>query len=344
MNPDNKKLYLKACKGENLKVPPVWLMRQAGRYLPEYRAVREKHGFLDICYNPELATEVTLQPIRRFKFDASILFSDILVPLVPMGANLSFGPGEGPKIEPPFRTIDDIKAMRPVDPHESLSFVLEAISMIRRELPDDVALIGFVGAPFTLATYLVEGGKPAPFGHIKKLMYNEPEAFDLLMNKLQKMVSQYLEAMVGAGADAIQVFDTWAGILTRHDFRTANLPYIKNIFKDLTGLHVPMTYFVHGGAHLLPEIRDTGCTVASLDWRCSLAEARQILGENIAIQGNLDATVLLGDEKSIRGAVRRVVEDAAGPGGHIFNLGHGILPMTPVSSVEIMLDEIRGGN
>lgn len=338
----NRMPYLRACRGEKLKVTPVWLMRQAGRYLPEYRAVRKKYGFLDICYNPELATEVTLQPIRRFKFDASILFSDILVPLVPMGANLSFGPGEGPRIDPPIRTISDIEKLQPVNAQESLHFVLKAISMIRRELPDDVALIGFVGAPFTLATYLIEGGKPAPFGHVKSLMYKEPEAFGLLMGKLQKMATEYLKAMVTAGADAVQVFDTWAGTLAYHDFQSANLPYIQKIFQSLADLNVPMTYFVHGGSHLLREIKDTGCTVASLDWRCSLSEARDVLGNKIAIQGNLDATVLLGDERTIRSGVRRVLEDAGEGGGHIFNLGHGILPMTPVSSVEIMLDEIRG--
>ncbi len=326
-----------------MDTPPVWLMRQAGRYLEEYRNVRAKNKFLDICNIPELACEVTLQPIRRFGFDASILFSDILVPLVPMGANLTFGEGEGPKIDPPIRSVDDIRKLKKIEPRESLDFVLEAIRMIRRELPDDVALIGFTGAPFTLATYLIEGGKPNPFAHIKQLMYTEPEAFNDLLIKLQEMITDYLRAMIEAGADALQVFDTWGGILDNRDFRAVNLPVVKKIFAGLADLNVPTTYFVHNNAHLISEVKETGCTVAGFDWRCSLKEARKIMGKNIAVQGNLDPTVLLGGESAIRNAVRNTLSDASGPGGHIFNLGHGILPMTPVESVEIMLDEIRGG-
>ncbi len=326
-----------------MDIPPVWLMRQAGRYLPEYREVRAKHQFLDICDNPEIACEVTLQPIRRFGFDAAILFSDILIPLVPMGANLTFGEGEGPRIDPPIRTIKDIESLKPVEPREDLKFVLDAIRMIRRELPEKVALIGFAGAPFTLATYLIEGGKPNPFANIKKLMYSEPEAFNTLLEKLHVMVAEYMEAMFEAGADAIQIFDTWGGILNAHDFRAVNLPIVRKIFKSLEKLDAPKTYFVHNGTHLLKEVRESGCTVASLDWRCSIPAARSIFGENIAIQGNLDPTVLLGGEPGIREAVRRVIDSTDGPGGHIFNLGHGILPMTPISSVEVMLDEIRGG-
>ena len=335
--------YIRACRGEEMNTPPVWLMRQAGRYLPEYRDVRAKHDFLDICRNPEIACEVTLQPIRRFGFDASILFSDILIPLVPMGANLTFGEGEGPRIDPPIRTVKDIETLRPIEPREDLKFVLDAIKMIRRELPDDVALIGFAGAPFTLATYLVEGGKPNPFANIKKLMYSEPAAFKSLLEKLAVMVADYMKAMVEAGVNAIQIFDTWGGILNSHDFRLVNLPIAQQIFSSLKELDVPRTYFVHNGAHLLPEVKDSGCTVASLDWRCSIPVAREVFGEDMAVQGNLDPTVLLGDESGIRKAVRRVIDSAKGPGGHIFNLGHGILPMTPISSVEIMLDEIRGG-
>ncbi|MEE9553970.1 MAG: uroporphyrinogen decarboxylase [candidate division Zixibacteria bacterium] len=335
--------YIRACRGEKMDVPPAWLMRQAGRYLPEYREVRAKHEFLDICNNPEIACEVTLQPIRRFGFDASILFSDILIPLVPMGANLTFGEGEGPRIDPPIRTIKDIESLRPVEPREDMSFVLDAIKMIRRELPAEIALIGFAGAPFTLATYLVEGGKPNPFANIKKLMYSEPEAFNSLLEKLGVMVADYMKAMVEAGADAIQIFDTWGGILNAYDFRSVNLPIVQKIFDTLKKIDVPKTYFAHNGTHLLKEIKDSGCDVASLDWRCPIPAARYVFGEDIAIQGNLDPTVLLGDETGVRNAVRRVIESAEGPGGHIFNLGHGILPMTPISAVETMLDEIRGG-
>ena len=334
--------YMQACGGEKTDIPPVWLMRQAGRYLPEYRAVREKHEFLEICHNPELAAEVTLQPIRRFEFDAAILFSDILIPLVPMGANLSFGVGEGPRIDPPFRSLGDIGKLKPVEPENDLGFVLESIKMIRRDLPDDIALIGFCGAPFTLATYLVEGGKPHPFAGVKSMMYGEPGAFYELCGKLRDMVRIYLRAMVRSGADAIQLFDTWAGILNPDDYRSFILPFVRDIFDDLKDLGVPMTYFVHNGSHLLHEIKNTGCSVVSLDWRCSILEAREAFGDSVALQGNLDPTVLLGDEGTIRKKTRAVLDESPG-GGFIFNLGHGILPMTPVSSVEIMLDEIRGG-
>jgi uroporphyrinogen decarboxylase len=342
MNEMKDMKYIKACRGENMKIPPVWLMRQAGRYLPEYRAVREKHEFLEICNNPELACEVTLQPVRKFGFDAAILFSDILIPLVPMGANLSFGDGEGPRINPPFRSFDEIKKLKSVSPVDDLSFVLQSIRMIRHELPSEVALIGFCGAPFTLATYMVEGGKPNPFANIKSLMYQNFEAFAHLSDKLKDMVTAYLREMVQSGADAIQLFDTWAGILNISDYRTYVLPYVKEIFDELKDLEVPMTYFVHNGTHLLEAINDTGSGVVSLDWRCSITDARRILGNHTALQGNLDPTALLGNEKTVREKVRTILDEAAGKGGFIFNLGHGILPMTPISSVEIMLDEIRG--
>jgi uroporphyrinogen decarboxylase len=334
--------YIQACRGANMKVPPIWLMRQAGRYLPEYRAVRKKYEFLEICNNPEIACEVTLQPIRRFGFDAAILFSDILIPLVPMGANLTFGNGEGPRINPPFRSANEIKKLKSVDPREDLNFVLKSIQMIRRELPAGIALIGFCGAPFTLATYMVEGGKPNPFANIKALMYKEPEAFTLLSDKLKDMVRIYLREMVNSGADAVQLFDTWAGTLHSSDFKTYVLPFVKEIFEDLKDMNVPMTYFVHNGSHLLYHIKKTGCNVVSLDWRCSISDARKIFGKEFALQGNLDPTILLGDEKTIRKKVRGTLDEAAGNGGFIFNLGHGILPMTSISSVEIMLDEIRG--
>jgi uroporphyrinogen decarboxylase len=332
--------YLRAARGEKLAVPPVWLMRQAGRYLPEYLELRAKHEFLEVCNVPELAAEATLQPIRRFHFDAAILFSDILVPLVPMGVDLSFGKGHGPQIANPMRSRDDILKLREIEPQESLDNVLEAIRMIRAALPKEVALIGFCGAPFTLSAYMIEGGKPDPFANLKRMMYADRSSFDLLLDKLATMVASYLTAMVEAGADAIQLFDTWSGILPQWEFRAVNLPVLQKIFSALKPLNVPLTYFVHGGAHLVGAMKDTGCTVASLDWRVSLPEARRILGDKIALQGNLDATVLLADEATIRRETRRVKQEGS-TGGHIFNLGHGILPITPIASVEIMLDELR---
>ncbi len=316
-------------------------MRQAGRYLPEYREVRSRYSFLEVCNIPEIAAEVTLQPIRRFDFDASILFSDILIPLVPMGADLSFDEGSGPRIANRIRTADDIKSMRPIEPEKDIKNVLTAIKIIRRELPEKTALIGFTGAPFTLASYWVEGGRPDPFVNLKTMMYREPDLFRSMLEKFGNTIVLTLTAMVEAGADAIQVFDTWGGVLARHEFRAHNLPVLKTIFTNLQSLGVPMTYFVKDGGHLLNEVKETGATVAGLDWRMNIADARSVLGSNIAVQGNLDPTALFGNEMNIRRETRRVLEDAGSQGGHIFNLGHGILPNTPIESVEYLIDEIR---
>ena len=335
--------YIRAARGEKMVVPPVWMMRQAGRYLPEFREVRKQHGFLEVCRTPELACEVTVQPIRRFGFDAAILFSDILVPLVPMGMKLWFANGHGPQILNPVRTRADVNALHTIEPRESLGNVLEAIRMIRAELLPEVALIGFAGAPFTLAAYMVEGGKPEPFADLKKMMYRDPELFQQLLDKLARMVTDYLKAMVEAGADAVMLFDTWAGILSERDFRRVNLSPLQSIFQSLAPLNVPLTYYALGSMHLTSVIGETGCTVAGLDWRTLIPGARSILGPKIAVQGNLDPTLLLGSEPLIRSEVRRILDDARGDSGFIFNLGHGILPMTPISSVEIMLDEIRNG-
>ncbi|MBT3232149.1 MAG: uroporphyrinogen decarboxylase [Calditrichaeota bacterium] len=335
-------LYLRAARGEKFEKPPVWLMRQAGRYLPEYNLIRKKFSFLDVCNNPELACEVTMQPIRRFHFDASIMFSDILVPLVPMGAELSFGKGHGPVISNTIRSKSDVDKIKKIEPRESLKHVLESVKMMRAELPGDVALIGFAGAPFTLSSYWVEGGKPDPFANLKGMMYHQPETFINLLEKLGEMVVDYLSALVEAGADAIQLFDTWAGIMPVHEYRKFNLPVLKSIFSGLKHLGVPTTYYAKGSMHLLPEMKNTGADVIGLDWRSPLDEARVTLGAETVLQGNLDPTVLLGSEETIRRETRRILSEVNGSGGHIFNLGHGILPMTPISSVEILLDEIRG--
>jgi len=335
--------YLRAANGERLAVPPVWLMRQAGRYLPEYNEIRRRHDFLAVCNTPELACEVTLQPIRRFGFDAAILFSDILVPLVPMGANLRFDKGHGPQIDNPVRTAAEVDKLRRIQPREDLPQVLEAIRLIRSKLPAQTALLGFAGAPFTLAAYWVEGGKPQPFANLMRLVYGDRPTFKSLMKKLADMVANYLTAMIESGANAIQLFDTWAGVLSESQFREINLPFVREIFDRLSSKQVPMTYFVHGGMHLLAAIKETGCSVVSLDWRTPFDEARSMMGPSISLQGNLDPTVLLGGEEMIRGEVRRVVDEGNQRGGYIFNLGHGILPTTPIDSVHVMLDEIRNG-
>jgi len=333
--------YLQAARGESLSVPPVWLMRQAGRYLPEYRAVRGENDFITVCLTPELACEVTLQPIRRFGFDAAILFSDILIPAIPLGCGLQFDSGHGPVIPKPIRKRDDVLSLRSFEPREELAEVLEAVTTLRRELPDETALIGFAGAPFTVATYLIEGGKPDPFKLTKQMMYGDAHAFNLLLEKLATMTVSYLRAQIEAGADALQLFDTWAGIMTDREFRDFNLPVLRRIFSELRSLDVPMTYFALNSMHL-DSVREVGATVYGLDWRMPFEQARQRFGSSVALQGNLDPILLLTDETTIRTRTREILREA-GDRGHIFNLGHGILPQTPVSSVEILLDEIRAG-
>ena len=333
--------FMQAAGGQSLDVPPVWLMRQAGRYLPEYLAVRKQQDFLTVCRTPELLCEVTLQPIRRFGFDAAILFSDILLPLVPMGAGLSFDQGHGPRIHEPLRDVRQIDKLHNFDPRDELSEVLTGIRMLRAELPPDVALIGFAGAPFTLACYLIEGGKPDPFANVKSLMYNEPRAFRSLLEKLAEMTVDYLRAQVEAGCDAVQLFDTRAGILPEAEYREVVLPVVKNIFAALDKPHLPRTYYALNNYHLLTAIAETGCTVAGLDWRVPIPYARCTLGSQMALQGNLDPTVLFADEQTIRAHTQRILTQTRLT-GFIFNLGHGILPTTPIKSVEIMLDEIRG--
>ncbi|MCB2198823.1 uroporphyrinogen decarboxylase [bacterium] len=340
----NRRAYEQVVREKkHLDTPPVWLMRQAGRYLPEYNAIRANHSFLEVCHTPDLAAEVTLQPIRRFGFDASILFSDILVPLQPMGAELTFGKGHGPRIANTIRTAADLEQMKDIEPREALSEVLETVTILRRELPETVSLIGFAGAPFTLATYWIEGGKPDPFANVKRMQYAEPDAFRSLLDRLADMVSDYLIAQVEAGADAVQLFDTWAGILPDREFRQMILPSLQRILSRLREEDIPCTYFVRGSGHLVRSLGETGSDVVSLDWRTPLDEARDILPEGKVIQGNLDPTILLsGDESVIRRETRRVLNEA-GDAPHIFNLGHGILPQTPIEAVEILLDEIRGG-
>ena len=304
--------------------------------------MRSRYEFLDVCRTPELACEATLQPMRRFRFDAAILFSDILLPLVPMGADLSFGKDHGPRIANPLRTRSDVEMLKNFEPREELANVLQAIRLIRAELPAQTALIGFIGAPFTLATYFIEGGKPDPFARVKRMRYRDSWAFNKLLEKLAAMGANYLAAMVEAGADAVQIFDTWAGQLSEAEFRRSNLPVLEKMFQRLRALDVPMTYFALGAMHLLAPISQCGCTVAGLDWRLPIPQARATLGKTLAIQGNLDPAILLTDESTIRRETRRILEEGKG-GGHIFNLGHGILPQTPIPSVEIMLDEVRGG-
>jgi uroporphyrinogen decarboxylase len=314
---------------------PVWFMRQAGRYMPEYRALRQKFSLLEICRTPDLATLVTLQPVQRLDIDAAILFSDLLLPLEPMGLPFDFVQGEGPAIERPIRSEADIDRVRVFEPREELGFVMDAIGGIKRELGDAVPLIGFAGAPFTLASYAIEGGHSSHFAITKALMYGHPEAWHRLCDKLATIVAAYLLAQVEAGVDAVQVFDSWVGALNAGDYREFAMPHTRRLFEAVGG-RVPAIHFGTGTGSILSEMRDTGGDVLGLDWRVRLDTGWSAVGHDRAVQGNLDPTLLLGPrERMFRGAAD-VLAQAGGRPGHIFNLGHGILPMTPLENVQAL--------
>ncbi len=330
--------FLRACRGQLAPRPPVWFMRQAGRYLPEYRAIRERHGFLEMATSPELACEVTLQPVRRFGVDAAILFADILLPLAPMGAPFHFAEGEGPVIERPIRERADVERLRVIS-GEELSYVGRTLELVLRELPAETALIGFAGAPFTLASYLVEGGHSKSFERTKRLMWEEPATWDLLMQKLSESCVAYLKMQVAHGAQAVQLFDSWVGCLAPSDYERSVLPHTRRIFEALEG-SVPTLHFGVDTATLLPLMARAGGDVVGVDWRTPLGEARRLLGPKRPLQGNLDPVALLaGPEVALREA-RRVLEEGRG-GPHVFNVGHGLLPPTPPDDVARVVDLVR---
>ena len=325
--------FLRACRGEHVDAVPVWFMRQAGRYLPEYRAIRAQHSFLEMCAQPELAAEVTLQPVRTLGVDAAILFADILLPLVPMGFELEFAAGEGPVIHNPIRGEDDVRALRPVEPRESLAYVLETVRILRGELPTSVPLIGFAGAPFTLASYVIQGGSAREAVDARKLMCARPDLWHDLMDRLADVVRDYLLAQVEAGAQAVQLFDSWVGALAPDDYRDYVLPHSARVLGALAGTGVPVIHFGTGTATLLPLMREAGGTVLGVDWRTPLSWARDIAAGEMAIQGNLDPVALFAPRPDLERRVQRVLQDAGSRRGHIFNLGHGILQHTPVEAV-----------
>jgi uroporphyrinogen decarboxylase len=310
-------------------------MRQAGRYMPEYRALRQNYSLLQLCRTPDLATEVTLQPLRRVELDAAILFSDLLLPLAPMGVPFDFVKGEGPAIEKPIRTAADIDAVRVVDPREALAFTFAAIRQIKRELGDRVPLIGFAGAPFTLASYAIEGGHSSNFALTKSLMYGDPGAWHRLAHKLATVVADYLTAQIDAGVDAVQVFDSWVGALNEADYREFAMPHTRRIFAAI-GRRVPTIHFGVASGSILHAMCEAGGDVIGADWRIPLDDAWQRIGLDRAIQGNLDPTLLLGPRDRLFAGARDVLARAAGRPGHIFNLGHGLLPMTPVENVQAL--------
>ncbi len=317
---------------------PIWMMRQAGRYMPEYRALREKHSMLELCKTPELATQVTLQPMAH-SMDAAILFADILLPLEPMGAPFDFAKGEGPVIFEPISKVEQIDKLRVIEPEEGLGYVLKAIQMLKKELP--VPLIGFAGAPFTLASYLIEGGKSAHFIKTKRMMYEHPEAWGKLMGKLSEVVRRFLHKQIEAGADAVQLFDSWVGQLSPLDYREYVLPHVAHILQDVQKTGVPVIHFGTGTATLLEVQREAGGTVLGLDWRTPLAHGWSRIGHDRAVQGNLDPTVLFAPQEIALAHAGRVLEAAGNRPGHIFNLGHGILPETPVSTVKAVVDYVH---
>ena len=331
--------FLKACRCQPVDCTPVWFMRQAGRYMKGFRAIREKHSLLTVCKTPELATEVTLQPINRFDLDAAILFSDILVPIEPMGLKLDFIKGEGPSIGNPLRNKKDVEALHPVDPHSDLRFVMEAIRMVRPELK--VPLIGFAGAPFTLASYMIEGGPSRHYVKTKRMMYETHDAWDLLMKKLITVLHDYLSAQAAAGADALQIFDSWIGILSPLDYRHYVLPYMKTLLSGLRECGVPLIHFGTGTATLLSLQREAGGDVIGLDWRIGLDAGWKEVGYDVAVQGNLDPVTLLGPIENIERHVDDILMRAQNRSGHIFNLGHGILPETPEENVEAVTEMVH---
>jgi uroporphyrinogen decarboxylase len=311
-------------------------MRQAGRYMSEYRSLRDRYSLLDICRTPDLATEVTMQPVRRIEVDAAILFSDLLLPLEPMGVRFDFVKGEGPAIDNPLRSESDLNGVRRFDPREELGYVLQAIRQIKIELGARVPLIGFAGAPFTLASYAIEGGHSSSFAHTKSLMYGVPAAWHRFCDLIADIIGDYLVAQVEAGVDVVQVFDSWVGALNAADYREFIMPHTRRIFERLAPLGVPTIHFGVGTGAILGDLRAAGGDIIGADWRIPLDEAWSRIGFDRGIQGNLDPTLLLGPLDRVFAAADDVLARAAGRPGHIFNLGHGILPTTPLDHVQAL--------
>ncbi len=333
--------FLKACRREPVDATPVWFMRQAGRYMSDYRALRERYSLLDICRSPELAVAVTLQPVDVIEVDAAILFSDLLIPFTPMGLDFDFIKGEGPAIAHPIRCPGDVDRLRRFDPREALSFVLETIRILRTELVNRVPLIGFGGAPFTLAAYAIEGGPSTTYARTKAFMYAQPRAWHRLCERLAEMMSDYLAAQVDAGVQALQLFDSWAGALSRADYREFAQPHSSRILEAVRRLGVPVVHFGVGTAAILPDLADAGGDVIGVDWRLPLDEAWAIVGHDRALQGNLDPSLLLAPRERLFAAAEDVLRRAGGREGHVFNLGHGILPNTPLEHVQELAQRVH---
>ncbi|MFZ7222859.1 uroporphyrinogen decarboxylase [Avibacterium avium] len=338
--------YLRALLREPVDMTPVWMMRQAGRYLPEYKATRATAGdFMSLCRNAELACEVTLQPLRRYDLDAAILFSDILTIPDAMGLGLSFGAGEGPKFARPIENKSAVENLPIPDPEQELQYVMNAVRTIRRELKGEVPLIGFSGSPWTLATYMVEGGSSKAFTKIKKMLYTDPQTLHLLLDKLADSVALYLNAQIKAGAQSVMIFDTWGGVLAHREYLEFSLQYMQKIVENLIrhneGRKVPVTLFTKGGGLWLEAIANTGCDAVGLDWTVDLADAKKRIGHKVALQGNMDPSVLYASPERIEQEVRSILADFGEGSGHVFNLGHGIHQDVPEISPKIFVDAIH---
>ena len=317
-------LFLRACRREPIERTPIWMMRQAGRYMAEYRAIREKYGFLEMCKTPELAVEVTLQPVDLIGVDAAILFADILLPLEGMGLGLRFAKGEGPVIEPPVRTASDVDKLGVADPIETTGYVMEAIRLLRGELAEKVPLIGFAGAPFTLASYMVEGGSTRDFVHTKSFMLSEPKAWAKLMELTTETVAQYLEAQMEAGAQAVQVFDSWVGFVAPDDYERSIMPYSSSLIERVSRGGVPVIHFANNAGSMLDLVVEAGGDVIGVDWRVPMARALEVIPEDRGVQGNIDPMALFAPEDVLERKVADILEAVGTRRGHVFNLGHGI--------------------
>jgi uroporphyrinogen decarboxylase len=336
--------FLDACNRVPVDATPIWLMRQAGRYLPEYRAIREKLSFVEMCRRPDVAAEVTLQPLRRFDLDAAIVFADILLPLEPMGIGFHFTEADGPVIERPVRGARELEGVRTIDSAADLRYVMDAIRLVRHELGDDTPLIGFSGAPFTLASYIVEGGHSRNYTHVKRLMYEDPVTFSRLMSLISEVVVDYLQAQIAAGAQAVQLFDSWVGWLSPYDYELLVLPHVRFVVDRVKGRGAPVIYFANGASGMLDRVAKAGSDVMGVDWRVDIDRAWEELsgvGNGVAVQGNLDPITLLGPPKAIEERVADVLRRVGGRPGHIFNLGHGLVPQTPPDNVKYLVDAVH---
>jgi uroporphyrinogen decarboxylase len=342
----NNDRLIRACRRQEVDRAPVWMMRQAGRYMPEYRALRAKHDFMTMCKTPELAAEVSLQPYEILGVDAVIMFSDILVPVEAMGMKLDIVESKGPVLEDPIRTEAQVEKLIIPDPAETTPFVMETIRLLRKRLEHEAPLIGFAGAPFTLASYMVEGGGTRNYAEIKQMMYREPMTIHRLLDKLADTIILYINAQIEAGAQVVQLFDTWAGELSAADYEEFALPYERKVFERIhrgpSGLTVPAILYVNGCSHILEKMVESGANVLSIDWRIDLAEAKRRAGDKVALQGNLDPCELLGTPETIAESVKEILKKG-GSLGHVVNLGHGILPMVPVENARAFIEAAKAG-